>query len=67
MNQFCVNNFGCSVAYVVHALYPKQLIPCFELFGDAFLFGKLFYKPVKHFIRFFINVGKVIVKFTRCQ
>ena len=65
--QFFVYNLSCTVTDIIHLSYPQHLILCFQLFGYAFLFGKLFNKSVKHFVCFFINIGKISGELTACQ
>ena len=59
IDEFIIDNFLCSVVDIVHFMHPQHLIIRFELFGYAFLFGELFHKPIKHFIRFFVNICEI--------
>ena len=43
VNQLCIYNLFRTVTDIVHSLHPQHLIFRLELFGHAFLFGKLFY------------------------
>lgn len=60
-------NLLCTITDSIHFPYPQHLISRFELFSHAFLFGELFYKSIKHFECFFVNVGKVSGEFAACQ
>ena len=65
--QFIILNFYCTITDVVHFPHPQHLIVCFELFGYAFTLCKLFYEPIKHFCRFFVNIGKMVVELAGCK
>ena len=65
--QFIIHNFYCTITDVVHFPHPQHLIVCFELFGYAFTLCKLFYEPIKHFCRFFVDICEVSGKFTTCK
>ena len=59
IDNFIVYDFFGTIADVIHTLHPQHLIIRFELFGYAFLFGELFHKPIKHFIRIFVNICEI--------
>ena len=41
VDQFCQDDFICSLSDAVHPANPSQLILCFQLFIDAFCLGYL--------------------------
>ena len=59
IDYFVIDDFFCAVADIVHLPHPLHLIRCFELFGHAFLFGKLFHQSVEHLSRFFVNICEI--------
>ena len=65
--QFIVDNFFCTVAYIIHTSNPQHLIVCFELFSYTFLFGELFYQPKEHIFCLLVDIGKVGCEPATCQ
>ena len=63
INYFFVYYLHCSIADIIHLLYPQHLIFRFEFFRYIFFLGKLFYQPKKHILCLFVNIGKVAVQF----
>ena len=43
------------------------MIDGFELLVYIFLLGNLFNEPIKHFVSFFIDFGKISYEFTDCK
>lgn len=56
------NGLSGTVADVVHATDPHHLILPLEFFCHAFLLSHLFNKPKDHFLRLFIDIGKIILQ-----
>ena len=59
INQLCINDFRCTVADIVHSCNPQHLVFRFELFGHAFLFGKLLYQPKESLLCLIVDVSEV--------
>ena len=43
VNEFCVDNFHCPVADIVHPLNPQYLIFSLEFLRDTLFLGKFLY------------------------
>ena len=57
-----VDDFGGTVADVVHPADPFELVICFELFGDALIGFHLVYQLRKHVFRQSVDFGEVVVE-----
>ena len=51
-----------SATDTIHSTNPSQLILRFKLFGDTFLFSRLFHNPIKHFRCPIVDLHKVAVQ-----
>lgn len=67
IDQICIHNFNGTVANVVHALYPEQLILRFELFRYDVFLAKLLDQTRIHFFRKFVDIGEMSVEFALSQ
>ena len=64
MDQFFEDDFFCTVSNIVHPPHPRHLVGGFELFGDIFFFGKVFYQSRKELLGLFFDIGKVGIEFS---
>jgi hypothetical protein len=62
VNEFAQHDLVDTVADIVHHADPRHLIAAFQLFGDTFLFGELFYKLKSHFFRLLIDLSQIRVQ-----
>lgn len=62
-NQFTVCNFRRFITNIIHSLHPEHHIGDFELLGDGFFFGKVFYQLEKKLLGLFLCISKVEMEF----
>ena len=57
--QFCIYDFLCSVADIIHPTNPLHLVIHLKLFGNTLTFCHLFYELKKHILSLFVDFRKM--------